>query len=277
MHTPPIKTVMADIAGRLAHLQRLPLKTAVILGSGLGTMTSSLDLIEEIPYGEIPHLPQPTIKGHAGTLCVAKFGNGYALLFSGRFHYYEGHSLDTVVLPVRIAQALGITSLVVTNAAGGIGSDVHPGDLMLISDHINLTGANPLRGPHDPELGERFPDMSHAYPQKLRDLARHIATSQGLALKEGVYAGLSGPCYETPAEIRMLRAMGADAVGMSTVPEVIVASQAKMQVLGISCISNYAAGITSEPLNHKEVIEVTERVRASFAKLVAATLESLCN
>ncbi len=196
------------------------------------------------------------------------------LAMQGRFHYYEGHSMQTVTYPVRVMAALGIHSMIVTNAAGGVNETYTPGNLMLINDHINFTGDNPLIGENDEEIGPRFPDMSHAYTQEYREVAKKVAAEQNIDLKEGVYMGFSGPTYETPAEIRMSRTMGADAVGMSTVSEVIVAVHSGMKVLGISCITNLAAGMQSS-LNHAEVVETTERVKGQFKELVKATLAAL--
>ena len=192
----------------------------------------------------------------------------------GRFHYYEGHSMQTVTYPVRVMAALGIHSMIVTNAAGGVNETYTPGNLMLINDHINFTGYNPLIGENDEEIGPRFPDMSHAYTQEYREVAKKVAAEQNIDLKEGVYMGFSGPTYETPAEIRMSRTMGADAVGMSTVSEVIVAVHSGMKVLGISCITNLAAGMQSS-LNHAEVVETTERVKGQLKELVKETLAAL--
>ncbi|MNP32603.1 Purine nucleoside phosphorylase 1 [compost metagenome] len=190
------------------------------------------------------------------------------LLMKGRFHMYEGYQGETVTFPIRVMKKLGITGLLVTNAAGGVNTSYDPGDLMLISDHLNMTGTNPLIGPNHKELGVRFPDMSEGYSKRLRAIAKEIAAAQGLKLQEGVYAGLLGPSYETPAEIRMLRVLGADAVGMSTVSEVIIARHSGIEVLGISCISNMAAGILDQPLSHEEVMETTDRVKQQFLKFV---------
>ncbi|MNI29737.1 Purine nucleoside phosphorylase 1 [compost metagenome] len=197
------------------------------------------------------------------------------LVMKGRFHAYEGYGVETVSFPVRVMKELGIQTLIVTNAAGGVNSDYEVADLMVISDHLNLTFRNPLIGPNEGELGVRFPDMSEAYSRRLRSLAHDVAQSQGLTLREGVYAGLLGPSYETPAEIRMLRVLGADAVGMSTVPEVIVARHAGIEVLGFSCISNMAAGILDQPLSHAEVMETTEKAKPKFLQLVLGIIEKL--
>lgn len=253
---------------------KTPLKPEVglILGSGLGVLA---DLIEQgvtISYGEIPHFPQSTVEGHAGELLIGQIQGRAVVMMKGRFHMYEGYGPEVTAFPVRVMKALGISSLLVTNAAGGVNTDYRAGDLMLIADHLNMTGRNPLIGPNDNALGVRFPDMSEAYSQRLRELAKRIAQEQGIPLQEGVYAGMLGPSYETPAEIRMLRVLGGDAVGMSTVSEVIVARHAGIEVLGISCISNMAAGILDQPLSHEEVMETTELVKEKFLNLVLAVI-----
>jgi len=244
----------------------------LILGSGLGVLGDDLEDSVTIPYADIPHFPVSTVEGHAGELVLGKLQGRSVALMRGRFHMYEGYEPERTALPVRVMKALGVGSLLVTNAAGGINLAYKPGNLMLISDHLNLTGRNPLVGPNDNALGVRFPDMSEAYSRRLRAIARQTAEELGIAVQEGVYAGLLGPNYETPAEIRMLRTMGADAVGMSTVSEVIVARHSGIEVLGISCISNMAAGILDQPLSHEEVMETTELVKAQFISLVLNVL-----
>lgn len=244
----------------------------LILGSGLGVLADEIENAVAISYSEIPHFTKSTVAGHKGQLVIGNLEGKTVVAMQGRFHYYEGHGLDAVVFPVRVMKALGVETILVTNAAGGINTSYTPGDLMLIADHINLTSQNPLIGPNDETVGVRFPDMSEAYSKRLRELAKGIANEQGISLQEGVYCGLTGPTYETPAEIRMLRILGGDAVGMSTVPEVIVARHIGLEVLGISCISNMAAGILEQPLNHEEVIETTERVKHDFLKLVHGIL-----
>ncbi|WP_066294039.1 purine-nucleoside phosphorylase [Bacillus sp. FJAT-29937] len=240
----------------------------LILGSGLGVLGDEVEDALKIPYNEIPNFPVSTVEGHAGNLVFGLLNGVPVAVMQGRFHYYEGYSFDKVTFPVRVMKELGIEQLIVTNAAGGVNETFSPGDLMLISDHINNMGNNPLIGPNDAQMGVRFPDMSEAYSKELRLLARKIAEKINLSIQEGVYVGNTGPTYETPAEVRMLRTMGGDAVGMSTVPEVIVARHAGMKVLGISCISNMAAGILDQPLNHEEVIETTEKVKAHFLQYV---------
>ncbi len=249
-------------------------EVAVVLGSGLGDL---VDRVEgaTVPYGEIEGFPTPTVAGHRGLLRVGEVDGargrmGVAVL-AGRFHFYEGREIDEVVLPVFLAAGLGARTLVVTNACGAVNTSYAPGDLVLIRDHINLMGTNPLIGPVDKDFGPRFPDMSEAYSRRLREVAHRAAP--GLA--EGVYAALSGPSYETPAEIRMLRTLGADLIGMSTVPEVIVARFLGMDVLGISCVTNMAAGVLEQPLSHAEVVETGARVAARFAQLVLGILRLL--
>ncbi|MFC3745766.1 purine-nucleoside phosphorylase [Paenibacillus sp. GCM10012306] len=247
----------------------------LILGSGLGVLA---DLIQDgisIPYNEIPHFPVSTVEGHEGELLIGTIEGRRVVMMKGRFHMYEGYGPETTAFPVRVMKELGVTSLLVTNAAGGVNTEFEPGDLMLLTDHLNLTGRNPLIGPNDPALGGRFPDMSTAYSPRLIKVAKEAAAAQNFEFKEGVYAGLLGPCYETPAEVRMLRILGADAVGMSTVSETIVARHAGMEVLGISCITNMAAGILDQPLDHGEVMETAERVRESFLKLVLGFIPNM--
>lgn len=231
----------------------------LVLGSGLGVLADEIENPVIIPYHEIPGFTVSTVVGHKGQLVIGKLQGKQVVAMQGRFHYYEGHGLDAVVFPIRVMKMLGVETIIVTNAAGGINENYQPGNLMLIADHINMTFRNPLIGPNDEQLGARFPDMSEAYSKALRGLAKEVAAEQGIELQEGVYVGLLGPSYETPAEIRMLRILGGDAVGMSTVPEVIVAKHMKMNVLGISCISNMAAGILEQPLSHEEVMETTEK------------------
>lgn len=266
-----IKEAAQYIAGKIAIKPEIGL----IMGSGLGVLG---DLIEEavvIPYNDIPHFPVSTVEGHAGDLLVGKLSGRNVVLMKGRFHMYEGYGPELTAFPVRVMKALGASSLLVTNAAGGINLNFASGNLMLISDHINLTGKNPLIGPNDNELGVRFPDMSEAYSKRLRGIASEIANEQGFSLQEGVYVGLLGPTYETPAEIRMLRALGADAVGMSTVAEVIAARHSGIEVVGISCITNMAAGILDQPLSHDEVMETAERVKSQFLGLVTALIAKM--
>ncbi len=250
-------------------------KVGLILGSGLGVLADEIQNPVKIKYELIPGFPVSTVEGHAGQLVIGDLKGTTVLAMQGRFHYYEGYPLDEVTFPVRVMKALGIETVVVTNAAGGVNRTFTPGDLMLINDHINNAGANPLIGPNDSKLGVRFPDMSTAYTPSLQELGREVAKDLNISLKEGVYVWNSGPSYETPAEIRMLEKVGGDAVGMSTVPEVIVARHAEMNVIGISCITNMAAGILNQPLSHEEVIETTEKAKEDFLNLVKGIVERL--
>ena len=246
----------------------------LILGSGLGVLAGEIQNPVEIPYKDIPHFPESTVSGHKGQLVAGTLEGKQVIAMQGRFHYYEGYTMEQVTFPVRVMKELGIEAVVVTNAAGGINESFHPGDLMLITDHINNMGTNPLIGKNDDTLGARFPDMSQCYDRDLVAYARECAASLDIRVQQGVYVGNTGPSYETPAEVKMLRMLGGDAVGMSTVPEVIVSKHAGMRVLGISCISNMAAGILDQPLNHEEVIETTEKVKADFLKLVKQIIAS---
>lgn len=247
----------------------------LILGSGLGVLADEIDNPVKLKYETIPGFPVSTVEGHAGQLVIGELKGVTVLAMQGRFHYYEGYPLDQVTLPVRVMKALGIDTVIVTNAAGGVNRNFTPGELMLITDHINNAGANPLIGPNDDSFGVRFPDMSTAYTPALQQLVKEVASSLNIGLKEGVYVWNSGPSYETPAEIRMLEKIGADAVGMSTVPEVIVARHANMKVIGISCITNMAAGILDQPLSHEEVMETSEKAREDFLNLVKGIVEKL--
>jgi purine-nucleoside phosphorylase len=242
--------------------------TAVVLGSGLGAFAERLSDAVVLPYTEIPHWPASHVVGHAGKLCVGTSRGRPVVALAGRAHFYEGHPLTRVTFGVRVLGLLGVRTLVLTNAAGGVNTAFEAGNLMVIDDHINLFGSNPLIGPHDERLGPRFPDMTEVYSRRLRALADQVAAARGLRLTHGVYAGLHGPSYETPAEIRHLRAIGADAVGMSTVPEAIVARQMGVEVLGISCITNMAAGVLPQPLDHDEVMATAARVATEFVALL---------
>ena len=240
----------------------------VVLGSGLGAFTNSIEDSTSIPYDNIPNWPAAGVIGHEGRLVTGRLRGRQVAVLSGRAHYYEGHDLRAVTFATRVLCALGVRVLVLTNAAGGINTSFAPGDLMVIDDHINLIGSNPLIGPNDDRFGARFPDMTDVYTNRLRAIADEAGRSQGLALRHGVYAACHGPSYETPAEVRYLRGIGADAVGMSTVPEAIVARHMGMDVLGISCITNLAAGVASEPLRHDEVLETAHRVGKQFGSLL---------
>lgn len=247
----------------------------LILGSGLGIIANLIEEATAIPYHTIPHFPVSTVEGHAGELVAGHIGGKPVVMMKGRFHLYEGYTATYVTFPVRVLKALGVNQLIVTNAAGGVNAEFEVGDLMLITDHINNMGTNPLIGPNDKELGDRFPDMSEAYSKRLIQLAREVAVSKEYTFREGVYMGNLGPTYETPAEVRFARVIGADAVGMSTVPEVIAARHAGMEVLGISCITNKAAGILEQPLSHEEVMEAAEQVKPKFLQLVLGIIGEL--
>jgi purine-nucleoside phosphorylase len=247
----------------------------MILGSGLGSLADDIENPVAIPYHDIPHFAQSEAVGHANELIIGELMGKTVVAMKGRFHYYEGFSLDEVTFPVRVMKALGVENLIITNACGAVNTSFNPGDLMLITDHINLVATNPLIGPNNDELGTRFPDLSQVYNPELRQIASRIAKEHHITLREGVYAWWSGPAYETPAEIRMIRILGADAVGMSTVPEAIVAAHGKMKVLGISCLTNMACGILDQPLSHDEVIEVAGKVRVNFVQLIKGILEQM--
>lgn len=250
-------------------------KVAVVLGSGLGAFADTLENAIAIPYGEIPGWPQSTAIGHAGKLISGSIGGVPVLALAGRAHLYEGYTAQQSVYGIRTLRSLGVDSVILTNAAGGVNPAFSPGQLVLISDHINLLGQNPLTGPNDDTLGPRFPDMSDAYSKAHRATARATGRELGLTLAEGVYAALPGPSYETPAEIRYLRAIGADLVGMSTVPEAIAANHMGMKVLGISCVTNFAAGVIDQKLDHKEVLAVGERIKDTLVDLLRRVMPRL--
>ena len=252
-----------------------PPEAALILGSGLGDYADTLENPIRIPYSEIPHFPVPTVPGHAGAMVFGRKEGKNVVVMQGRIHYYEGLPMQVITLPVRVLAALGVKTLILTNACGGVNLAFQPGDLMLIADHINLSGANPLIGPNFDAFGPRFPDMSDLYTASLRRAIREKAESAGIPLREGVYAMYSGPNYETPAEIRMFRTLGADTVGMSTVPEALVAGQCGMRVAGISCITNMAAGVLPRKLSHAEVMETADRVHDLFQRLLDLVLQAL--
>lgn len=250
--------------------RRTPLvpEIAIILGSGLGALADHVQADAVLAYQEIPHFPPPGVEGHAGRLLVGRLDRRPIAVMQGRVHFYEGYAMAQVAFPVRVLHALGARTLVVTNAAGGLNPAFRPGDLMLITDHINFMGTNPLIGPNEDALGPRFPDMSAAYDVELRRIAETAATDAGIPLRQGVYIGVSGPSYETPAELRMMRRWGADAVGMSTVHEVIVARHAGMRVLGISAITDMATGEEVVPVTHEEVLATARRIEPVFVRLV---------
>ncbi|WP_434749872.1 purine-nucleoside phosphorylase [Paenibacillus amylolyticus] len=258
-------------------LNRINTKPVVgmILGSGLGALADEIENATVIPYTEIPYFAQSEAIGHANELVIGELMGKTVVAMKGRLHYYEGFTLDEVTFPVRIMKALGVEQLIVTNACGAVNTSFELGQLMLITDHINLVGNNPLIGPNNADLGVRFPDVSQVYNRELRSIALQVAEEQNVSLQQGVYAWWSGPAYETPAEIRMIRTMGADAVGMSTVPEAIVAIHGGMKVLGISCLTNMACGILDQPLSHDEVIEVAAKVKTTFIGLVKGILQKM--
>jgi len=245
-----------------------PVQIGMVLGSGLGGLAEELQDAIAISYKDIPYFPVSTVFGHKGRLVVGNLEGKRVMCMQGRFHYYEGYGMDQVVFPIQVMHALGINNLLVTNAAGGVNTSYKPGDLMLITDHIKLIADSPMRGPNYDSLGERFFDMTNAYDKKLSALAREEAKRLGIPLQQGVYMFFAGPSYETPAEVRAARILGSDAVGMSTVPEALAASHMRMKVLGISCITNMAAGILDQPLNHTEVMETSDRVKEAFTLLV---------
>jgi purine-nucleoside phosphorylase len=264
---------LADSAAKIV-LERTPLrpKIGLVLGSGLGAFADSLTEAVRVPYSDIPSFPQSTAIGHAGRLVIGKAHEVPVAAMQGRVHQYEGYSAQEVAFPTRVFARMGITAVILTNAAGGINLGYSQGALVLIRDHINLQGTNPLVGPNDDRFGVRFPDMTHTYSRDLREIAREEASKLSIMLHEGVYAALLGPSYETPVEIEYLRRIGADLVGMSTVAEVIAARHMGMNVLAMSCVTNMAAGILDQPLSHAEVMETGERVRSTFEALLKAIL-----
>lgn len=258
----------------LIHVANRP-TIGLVLGSGLGDFADTLENPVRIPYGDIPGFPLPTVAGHSGALVFGQKAGKEVVVLQGRIHYYEGLSQREITLPIRVLAAIGVKKLVLTNAAGGVNLNFRPGDLMLLADHINFSGQNPLIGPNLDEFGPRFPDCSDLYTKSLRDAIRDKAAEAGIALQQGVYAMYSGPNYETPAEIRMFRILGADAVGMSTVPEALVAGHCGMDVVGVSCITNMAAGVLPVKLNHSEVMETADRAHDKFHKLIRLILTVL--
>jgi len=270
-------TIKAAAAVIAAKTQRDRHQAAVVLGSGLSDYARTLAGAIEMPYESIPEFPVPKIVGHGGSLFSVPVGDAFVLMFAGRVHLYEGWSMDEVVFGVRTAVATGAERILLTNAAGGVNEDFHPGTLVPISDHLNLTARNPLIGPNDDRLGPRFPDMTTVYSLRLRTELARILRSHSLPVHEGVYAWFTGPTYETPAEIQMAKRMGADLVGMSTVPEAIAARHMGADVAGLSLVTNYAAGISGEPLSHDDVTETATRARARFANVIDAFLPALAD
>jgi purine-nucleoside phosphorylase len=272
-------STLYDRAQRAAQLVRSRIKqtpaVAIVLGSGLGAFADELGESSPIAYNEIPGFAQATVEGHAGRLVIGKAGEATVAAMQGRFHFYEGYSLEEVTFPIRVLKLLGVETLILTNAAGSLNTEFVPGSLMIITDHINLLGGNPLIGPNDERFGPRFPDLSVTYDPNLQNMVVEEAKSIGLEMRRGVYAALSGPSYETPAEIHMVRTLGADAVGMSTVPEAIVARHMDMRVIGISCITNLAAGVSDRPVDHSQVIATGEKVREQFTELLRRVVARL--
>ena len=256
---------------------RLPARPdlALVLGSGLGGLADRIEDPVYIPYGQIPHFPVSTAPGHAGRFVFGRLSGRMVLCMQGRFHYYEGHDMAAIALPVRVLKALGCRALVLTNAAGGVNWDFSVGDFMLITDHINFMGANPLRGENEDAIGPRFCDMTHVYTPEFQQTARQVAAQQGITLREGVYLGYMGPSFETPAEIRAFRTLGADAVGMSTVPEAIAASHCGLPVLGVSLITNMAAGMAGKRLSGDEVIEIANQRGPVFQDFIRTVVGAL--
>ena len=270
----PIMTRIESAAATIR--ERLGLaELAVVLGSGLGDQVKALEEASSLSYGEIPGMPVSTVAGHAGRWWRGIIDGRPVYMLQGRFHYYEGHAPQDLAMPIRVMKLLGVRTLILTNAAGCVNIAWHPGDLMLITDIINHSSCNPLIGQNLDEMGPRFPDMSEALSKRLRDICKEQAARTGVLLREGVYMMFSGPNYETPAEIRMARILGADAAGMSTVPEVLTARHCGIDVLGISCLTNMAAGILNQPLNHEEVQEVAARVSGDFSRLLDAVIRAV--
>ena len=266
----------AEHASRVIRARtKLEPRIAIVLGSGLGSFADDFDDAVGIPYEEIPGFARSTAQGHAGRLVIGKVETVPVVAMQGRVHYYEGYSLEQVTFPIRTFSLLGVKTLILTNASGGINVELNQGTLMVISDHLNLMGDNPLRGPNEERFGPRFPDMSAVYSPELQALVVEESRAIGVDVRRGIYGALSGPSYETPAEIHLLRTLGADAVGMSTVPEAIVARHMGLEVLGISCITNMAAGVLNQTLVHDEVMETARRVRGSFIALLEGVIARL--
>lgn len=248
-------------------------EVGLVLGSGLGVLAEEITDAVNLNYADIPHFPVSTVAGHSGVLVIGKLGDKPVVVQKGRFHFYEGYDMDTVTFCIRVMRELGVKTVILTNAAGGINPTYSPGELMLIADHVNFMGTNPLIGPNDEYFGTRFPDMAHAYPEELREVVRNVVAEIGGLLREGTYLALTGPSYETPAELRMFRTWDVDAVGMSTVPEVIVANHIGLKVIGISCITNIF--IPGKPANHEEVLTAAENVKPYFKKLIKRVVARL--
>ena len=268
----------AEHAARIIRARmKVEPRVGVVLGSGLGAFADEFEEAVSIPYQEIPGFGRSTAEGHAGQLVIGKIEQVPLLAMKGRLHYYEGYSLEEVTFPIRTFKLLGLKTIILTNASGGINVQLSPGTLMVITDHMNLMSANPLRGPNDERFGPRFPDMSAVYSPELQEIVMEEAREINLDVRRGVYVALAGPSYETPAEIHLMRNFGADAVGMSTVPEAIVARHMDLEVLGISCITNVAAGVSDEPINHEDVMATGLRVSATFGQLLKRVVVRLNN
>ena len=276
-HSPDLFTRAAEAASAIRAVCPDPPRIAVVLGSGLNELADRLPDRTAVPYDRIPHFPVTTVVGHEGKAIVGRLHGSVVLMLQGRFHSYEGHDLETVTFPIRVLQQLGVGTLILTAATGGIRADLRPGNLVVLSDHLNLIGANPLRGLNDARLGTRFPDMTEVYSPRLRAIAIEEGAGLGIELVSGVYACMPGPSYETPAEIRMLRTLGADVVGMSTVPEAIVARHAGMEVLALALVSNAAAGVLGTPITHEEVLEAGRKAAPALAGLIERVVARLAN
>jgi len=270
-----LKAKIAESVEFISQKSKIKPKIAIILGTGLGRLAENIEEKEIIPYSEIPNFPLSTVQSHSGNLVLGKLGNKEVIAMQGRFHYYEGYSLREVTFPVRVMKKLGANTIIISNAAGGMNRFFKRGDLMLITDHINLFGDNPLIGPNDEELGPRFPDMSKAYCQKLIELVKKVALKEKIRLQEGIYAGLTGPTLETPAEYRFLINIGADAVGMSTVPEVIVANHMGMKVLGISCITDLAIDGVAVKTSVEEILKAASDAEPIMTKLIEKVIKKI--
>ncbi|SHE42204.1 purine-nucleoside phosphorylase [Clostridium fallax] len=270
-----LSTKIREAADFILSKTKYKPELGLILGSGLGAIADQIENAEYYPYEELPNFPVSTVQGHAGRLVIGTFQGKQVVAMQGRFHFYEGYPMNEVTFPVRVMKLLGVETLIVTNAAGAVNTSYKPGDLMLISDHINLCGVNPLLGKNLDEFGTRFPDMSNAYDKDLRDRVKEIAKGLNIDLQEGVYCMFSGPTYETPAEVRMARILGGDAAGMSTAPEVVIANHCGMKVIGVSCMTNMAAGILAQPLNHEEVMETSALVKDKFITLMTNIIKEL--
>ena len=246
-------------------------KIGIILGSGLGNLPDDYDCIK-ISYGDIPNFQKSSVEGHKGQLCICEIEGKHILMMQGRYHFYEGYSMEQITFPIKVFKQLGIEKIILTNAAGAVNKNISVGDIMLINDHINMMGTNPLIGKNNDALGTRFPDMSEIYRKNLQDLCLEAAAKCEIDIKQGVYMAMTGPSYETPAEVKMANILGADAVGMSTVPEAIVANYCGLKVLGLSCITNFAAGVSDNKLSHKEVIETTQKIEKKFKTLIKSII-----